>query len=126
MNRHVEALDRSLARSGEDIILRRTVGTTNQINIDVGCRAKVRGYQPQELVGSIIQGDSLVIISPTQIERAQWPGGRPIKSTPDLTDPRVPRNSDAVIIAGRQRSVQAATPFYVDGELVRIEMQVRG
>lgn len=123
----IERLDRALEKNGQDVVLRRTVGSASQVNIDVTCRAMVRDYAPQELVGQIIQGDSHVIISPTQITAAQWPGGQPIASPPVQTDPRVPRpNQDKVIVAGRLRNVQAATPIYVVGELVRIEMQVRG
>lgn len=122
----IASLDRQLAAIGEDVILRRTIGTANQVNIDVVCRAFVRGYEPKELVGSIVQGDSQVTISPTQINRAQWPGGQPVTSPPSATDPRVPRKGDKMIVAGKPRNVEAAAPIYLAGELVRIDLQVKG
>lgn len=123
--REIAELDRSLAEDGEDIILRRVVGTTNQAFNDVKCRAFVRGYAANELVGGITQQDSKVILSPTQINRLQWPGGQP----PNVTgDPRIPSKArgDKAIIGGKVRSVEAATGIPIDGTLVRIEMRVLG
>lgn len=107
----IGALDRALASTGETITLRRTTGT-QRVPLDVTCRAVVRNYRPIELVGEIQQGDSLVILSPTEMAQAQWPWP--------------PKNSDLVVVAGRQRAVQGVTPFYLDGTLVRVELQVRG
>lgn len=126
MNRHIRALDRSLARSGEDVILRRIVGTTAQVNIDCPARAHVRGYEPSQLAGSIIQGDRQVIMSPTDIDRAQWPGGQPVTSPAPAADPRIPVNGDRVIIQGQSTVVIAADPVVRGGVLVRINIQVRG
>lgn len=126
MNRHIEALDRSLARSGEDVILRRIVGTTAQVNIDCRARAHVHGYEPSQIAGTIIQGDSHVILSPTDIDRAQWPGGQPVTSPPPAVDPRIPLPDDRVIIQGQSRVVIAAKPVVRDNVLVRIDLQVRG
>ena len=117
----IEKLDRFLDSRGEWIKIRRTVGSAN---IDVDCRAFVRGYSPGELVGSITQQDSLVILSPTQINKAQWPGGQPIGSKIDARIPTLVKK-DTAIIAGAQRAVQAGVGIYKDGELVRIELQVR-
>jgi hypothetical protein len=120
----IASLDAALLANGEDVILRRQVGERpNVVNIDIGVRAGVRSYQPHELVGDIKQTDSHVIISPTQIREAQWPGG----SLPNQkVDPSLPRMADRCIIAGRDRAVEVVNPFYVNGELVRIEMRVLG
>lgn len=118
----VARLDRALQRAGEDVVLRRVVGATNQALIDAPVRALVRGFKPAELVGGIIQGDSLAIISPTGIEAAQWPGGH----APQAADARVPVRNDKLIVQGRTRNIEAAAPIYVDGTLVRIELQLRG
>lgn len=128
MNRHIVSLNRALARTGQDVILRRVIGATNQVSVDCPCRAFVRGYQPEQLAGSIVQGDSRVTISPTDLDRGQWPGGQPITSPPSETDPRVPRGggADRIIIEGKSRTVISADPIYVAGELVRIDVQVRG
>jgi hypothetical protein len=107
----IAALDRALGIAGENITLRRTTGTA-LIPLDVACRAVVRGYQPHQLVGTIIQGDSQVILSPSEMKRRQW------------TWP--PRKNDKAVIAGKVRNIEAAAPIYMGGELVRIELQVRG
>lgn len=119
-------LDEMLREYGQDVILRRVVGTTNQTNVDCPCRALVRGYQAAELTGSVIQGDSHVILSATDIIRAQWPGGEPVGNPPRSTDPRVPRKGDKIIIGGRIRNIEAASPTYVNDILLRIDAQVRG
>ncbi len=125
MNELIAALDRHLARAGADIVLRRVVGQApNLVNIDVTVRAAVRSYQPTELVDGISQTDSFVIISPTHIAAAQWPGGELPSAT--VADPSLPRRLDRVIIAGRVRNVEVVDPLYVEGELVRIEMRVLG
>jgi hypothetical protein len=107
------ALDRALARAGEPIVLRRVVGTNPQTWFDVTCQASVRGYRPEQLIGGITQTDSFVILSPTQILDAQWAGG-------------IPKVNDKAIVQGRVRNVEFVAPIYVGGELVRIEMRVRG
>lgn len=121
-------LDAALAEVGEDVPLQRmTLGPNGlQIPFEAKCRAVVRGYTPQELIAGsgIQQGDSLVILSPTDIEKAQWPGAQ--VGTP-VGDVRVPLPSrDKIVIQGKQRAIIAAVPFYTGGELVRIELQARG
>lgn len=122
----IAELDASLALDGEDIIIRRIVGTTHQTTIDVVCRAFVRLYKPTEVAGTIIQGDSNVILSPTQINDAQWPGGLPVAGSEMAFDQRVPRHNDKAIIRGKVRNIEAAAPIYMNNELVRIELVVRG
>nr|DAH82780.1 MAG TPA: hypothetical protein [Caudoviricetes sp.] len=53
----------SIKRIGEDIFVRRYVGTgtARTRGPDVKTQAVVNGYQPIELVGSIVQGDVKVI-----------------------------------------------------------------
>lgn len=120
-------LDKSLVVDGEDIVLRRIVGSVNQTNVDVVCRAFVRRYQAKELIpGSIIQGDSHIIMSPTQIIAAQWPGGEPVVASDAALDRRVPRKGDKVIVQGKPRNIETAEPIYIDTDLVRLELSVRG
>jgi hypothetical protein len=115
-----------LARYGQNVIVRRQVGNDAQQATDATVRAVVRGYEPQELAGGIQQGDSRVIISPVDLAAAHWPGGQPVGSPPSPLDAIVPRAGDRVVIAGRSRAIVMSAPIYVDGELVRIDMQVRG
>src|SRR5688500_8083162 len=86
-------LDRHLEIDGEDIVLRRVKGTTlaTQQNVDVTCRAFVRGFSPNELVGTITQQDSRVVLSPTQIDAADWPADE--ADSTSLIDPRIPRKN---------------------------------
>lgn len=120
----VAALDDALAAAGQDIRLIRLTGT-QMIPYEVTCRAMVRGYQPSELVGSISQQDSMVILSPTEIDRKGWPGPASSAAT-DTSDRRVPRKGDRVVISGKARTVEAAVGITMADELVRIELQVKG
>ena len=127
MTRFDQAMERMLSRYGQDVILRRSVGTSPQTNVDCTVRAFVRGYKPDELVGGVIQGDSHVIIAGADIDAAQWPGGQPLQNPPRATDPRVPRKGDKVIIEGRLRNVEVADPVYMGtGDLLRVNLTVRG
>lgn len=122
----IASLDRFLSDNGQDIQLVRITGAANQATFSAKVRAFVRDYKPTELVGSIIQGDSHVVVSATDIARSNWPGPQPVRSPPVMTDTRVPATNDKAVIAGKTRNIQAATPFYLGGQLVRIEMAVRG
>lgn len=117
-------LERQLAAHGQDVRLQRLTGT-QQVFFEVTCRALVRGYEPRELIGGILQGDSKVILSPGEIEANGWPGPNS-SATPTAQDRRIPRKDDKVVIAGKTRNVEAGAPIYLAGELVRIELQVRG
>jgi len=124
--REITELDRSLAVDGEDFTVRRVVGTNSPVNTDVSCRGFVRGYQPQELTTTIIQGDAKIILSPTQIIAGSWPGGAPPTGANAALDQRVPRRGDKAVVQGKVLNIEAAAPIYLDNVLVRIELQVRG
>ena len=117
-------LDAALAADGEWVELQRLTGTA-LIPFKVTCRAFVRGYAAQELVGGISQTDSKLILSPTEITRSGWPGPNS-SATSTNQDRRVPRKGDAVIISGRKRAVETAAGIYLASDLVRIEMRVLG
>lgn len=118
-------LDDALADCGEDVVLRRNTLAAGNVLIpfDATVRGFVRGYDPAEITGTIIQGDTKIILSPTDIDASGWPG--PSVGTV-VGDRRVPRKGDIVVVQGSPRQVQASAPKYVMGELVRIEIQVRG
>lgn len=120
----IAALDRAISANGEMITLRRTAGSSPQTWVDADVPALCRGYEPEQLIGSITQGDSNIILSPTSLNRAQWPGGQPPAG--GTSDPRLPRANDKVVMWNRVRNVQAAVPIFMKGVLVRIELQVRG
>lgn len=118
MTVEIESLDRALARSGQTVTLRRLTNTDL-----AGIPAMVRGYSPDELVDGITQQDSFVIISPTQINAAGWPGTQ-VPGQPDIRIPRHNRG-DLCIINGQTRAVQAGVGIYVRDVLARIEFRVR-
>lgn len=124
MNQHIARLDRSLARRGEDAVLRRVIGTTVITNIDVQVRAFVRPAKPNDLVGTVLQTDSTVILSTTQIRAAQWPGGE--LATVQNPTPGLPRAGDKVVIQQRVRNITFVKPIGLEGEISRIELTVSG
>ena len=111
----IAQLDRKLAGIGEDIVLIRGQGPTAA---RVTCRAKVSGFQNDELVGDLAQQDSLVIMSPTQIVAAGWPGAGLGVSTPI--------KGDRLRIQGFAKIVIGAAAVQLAGRTVRIEIRVRG
>jgi len=121
----IAMLDRQLAKHGADCILRRIVGTgANTMPVDVTVRARVDAYAKEELVNDIAETDSKVVMSPTQISAAQWPGGE----LPSLSvvDPSLPRRNDKLVVDGRVRNIEFVDPVTLAGELVRIEMRISG
>jgi hypothetical protein len=91
--------------------LRRRVGTTNTFS-EVAVRGVARGYRPEELVGTIVQGDRIVIISNAEIEAAGWPGP--------------PRRGDLLVMDGVTTTVQAPDPRWLLSETLGHVLQVRG
>jgi hypothetical protein len=132
MSGEIAALDNALAQAGEDIILRRVVGTApNQVNIDVHCRAKVNALTAQQLAAGIPATELNVILSPTQINDTQWPGGHVPALPPFNLDQRVPRAvpTDKVLLVTRgdqPRAITFSDPKFINGELVRINLRISG
>lgn len=116
MSPEIDALDRALARTGRDLIIRRRVGTSDSF-VQVGFRGQVRDYEPHEISGSVIQGDSKIIASPTGFRTASFgtAGGR-----------QWPRKGDEVLVDGRTARIEACNPVIVGLAVVRLELQVRG
>ena len=108
---NLEIVADMISQYGEPVILRRVAG--NGIRFDVTVTAVVRGYQPNELISGIQQGDRLVILSNREIASRQWPGP--------------PRQGDQVVIRGKTTTVQAASATVVIGdEIAKHTLQVRG
>jgi hypothetical protein len=119
MTVEIDALDQALAAAGQTVAL--TCRNPSVTLTDIP--ASVRGYSPQELTSNITQQDSKVILSPTQINNATWPGTQ-VPGTPDIRIPNKNRG-DTCTINGVARTVQAGVGIYVKDVLVRIELQVR-
>jgi hypothetical protein len=118
-------LDQSLLRRGQECTLQRVVSGSTK---SVALRAAIREYKPDELFGDngLMVGDSHAVISATEIIDAKWPSKGVLAST-TAGDPRIPIHGDKIVLSnGRVRVVKAAWPAsYIDGELVRIEMNIR-
>lgn len=114
--------EQMLNDGGEDIVVRRYTGTgTNRPKIDVYVRARVTGYAPRELVGTIQQGDRLIVVLADDVTQ-------PTTDSPPqtLTLPLV--SSDKVVVRGKELQIMAAddsTRRY-HGVLVAIQIQARG
>ncbi len=123
----IAILDRALARNGENVTLRRTVGVgNNTVNIDAPVRAFVRSYRLRDelIAGDLRVDDLLVTISPTGIAKAQWPGGQTHPSAGEEDD--LPVKGDRIIAGGRVRRIDVVATFKVTGKIVRIEMRAVG
>lgn len=108
----ISALDRQLAKKGEDIIWRRYSGLgVARAPSDATVRASVRDYQPHEIASGIVQGDTRIVLSPTDVA----PVGR---GWPEI--------GDFVVIGSRERRVKAAPATLAGGVVVRIDLQVEG
>lgn len=122
---HIRRLDAALRREGEAIALRKVTGVENQAATDVGLLAIVKPGAPVPLSGGnvVAQETFTVITSPTQITRAQWPGG----VRPDFTaDTRIPELGYKVVLRGRVRQIERVVTLMPGGEFARLELHCRG
>jgi hypothetical protein len=106
----IDALDRQLAQVGTPIMIRRAAGTV----IERPHVAFPRGYKPNELVGGLQQGDTLLVISPTDMPRE-------FASEADMI-----RRGDKIRLTGRIRNVEFVEPVLIGETLVRLNVTVRG
>jgi hypothetical protein len=68
-----ETYRRMIDEIGEPIVIRRYTGAgVNRPHFDVEVRARVAGYQPEELVGGIVQGDRRIIVLVEDLIDAQF------------------------------------------------------
>ena len=111
----LQSYRRELGQYGEVILIRRYNGTgPGRTYVDTPMHARVRGYQPAELVGTIQQGDRNVIGLAEDLTN----GGFLMPVTP----------SDKAIVRGRELAIMGVddSSRRVGSVLVAIEMQVRG
>lgn len=100
-----------LQRRGRAATLRRRVGTTSSFT-DVTVAAVTANYQPQELIGTIQQGDRKAVVSNSEIETAGWSGP--------------PRKGDLLVIDGQSTTIQTSVPMYDQTRVIAHILQVRG
>jgi hypothetical protein len=103
----IAMLDKQLSMHGEPVTLRR--GTPA---VTLPTKAFVRGYGPQELVGTIQQGDSRVALSPSGLSGAFLA--------------KLPARGDRIDIAGVTKTIEAAEIVRMGTTIVRVNLQIRG
>jgi hypothetical protein len=100
---------------GEIIYIRRYTGQgTARPKYDAPVRARVVGYEPKELVGSVLQGDRRVIFLSEDLDAAQF--AHPVLA------------SDKAVVRGRELAIVAPdeSTRRVQGELIAYDLTVRG
>lgn len=106
--REVAALDRALARAGENVIVRRST-------VDVPCRAMVNGLNATKArVGSTTIGNYRAILSPTAL----------LAASPAFTLPI--RTNDKIVVRGAERVITFANNIQIGSTYVRIEIDFTG
>lgn len=103
----IALLDRQIAQHGQKIGLRRLNFGAWEL------RAWSRGYRADELAGGVQQGDTLVIVSPTDLAASGFTGG-------------ALKRLDRITVSGRERSVEIADPVTIGDTVVRWNLTVRG
>ncbi|MDI2110474.1 MULTISPECIES: hypothetical protein [Bradyrhizobium] len=121
-----ESLDqhiRALEENGETVLVRRYagVGPARAVAKEAAVLAKVKGYQPEDIVGEIQQGDRHVIL--LNDPAAAVPTGKVALSTMLPLSKR-----DFLVIAGAEVSIEAVDDATrrIQGQVIAFELQVRG
>lgn len=127
----IAALDAALLDGAwEEVILRRSVGgAPNVVTVDVTCIARVDAVNAPLSAPGPKQQVYDIIMSPTQINQAQWPGGTVPALPPFNVDQRIPRvgGPDVILMRGENpRTVIFSDPKLVGGEPVRLNLRVAG
>ena len=123
------SLNRRLKRRGEDVVLHRSVGTTNTSYVQARVKAFVRPLTAEQLIANITSMKYFLILSPSELMNdKQWPGGRAVVAATNSiiapSDTRLPTSSDKVYIRGAQKAVSNVSPVFDAGVCIRIEMTV--
>lgn len=105
-------LNRALRRFGEDVQLQRPASPTTPATF--AATADCRGFVRSEAQVGIVR----VILSPTDLIETGWPGA----TGAAVGDQLVPKKTDKIFVQGRQRTLEAVRPTYMDGVLVRVEL----
>lgn len=109
------AYRRMMNERGETIIIRRYTGSgENRAKFDAEAMAVVSGYAPQDLVGSVIEGDRKLIVLAEDLVEA----GLELPLT----------ENDKAVVQGRELQIFApdASTRRVSGVLIAYELQARG
>ena len=128
-NQHLQRLDRQMRLRGEKVQLIRTIGASTQSRVRANIRGIVKTLGIAQLIGGITQTNYIVIISPTDLRRAGWPGANTATIPPGTTsnkDGVIPPPSDAMVFRASQKAISRADAIYDGDECVRIELSCIG
>lgn len=119
-------LDDELAEYGDDVILvRRIAGVAHNLP----CKAHITAYRLRdtELVTktAISQEDLIVIMSPSEIAAAGWPGSTPF-DVADMPIDSLIRKGDKLVVRNKERNIEVVDPHRPGGTVVRFDMRVLG
>lgn len=106
-------LDRQIERHGQAITLVRLVEGGDAI--ERPSRGLPRGNRPAAAPGSLQQGEAGLVLSPTDLP-PEFADGEATQLGP----------GDKIVIAGRRRTIEAAEPVRLAGELVRLNLTLKG
>lgn len=108
----VESHRRMISAVGEEVLVRRFTGSGSpRPKADTATMARVMGYQPNQLVGSIVQGDVKVIALVDTLA-----------SLLPLT------TADKVVVRGKELAIKGidANTRRIGGTLIALEIQAGG
>lgn len=107
----------AIAAAGETVVVRRYTGAgeSRPMFESKPIGAKIRGYTPAELVGSIVAGDSEVILLAEDLAAQQIP-------VPEAA------TRDKVVVHGKECAIKASDDKSrrVQGVLIAVVLQVEG
>jgi hypothetical protein len=106
---------RMLGGNFEQVLIRRYAGAgTSRPRFDGPASARVVDYKPEQLVGSVQQGDRKLIVMAEDLEKVQWP--TPI------------RKNDKAVVNGKELNIEGVDDHTrrINGVLIAYELQVRG
>jgi hypothetical protein len=123
----ISRLDAALSRRGEDVVLSRIVkrGASN-VTVTVTCRARVTAVSAKKIAGTITQTDLEVILSPTQLLAAGFPGQDDNTPAGSQVPQAYPRITDSLNVQGKSRAAKQVNNRVVGGVWVRTEIVVAG
>jgi len=129
-NAQLARLDRQIRLRGEEVHLIRTTGTSTQTRTRARIRGIVKTLGIQQLIAGITQTNYVVIVSPTDIRRAGWPGEIATAANSgvptSVKDPCIPIVNDAMVFRAAQKTISKVDAIYDGDECVRIELSCIG
>jgi hypothetical protein len=129
-NPHLARLDRQIRLHGEEVQLIHTVGSSTQTNTRAQIRGIVKTLGIEQIIAGITATNYMVIISPTDLRRAAWPGAVAVAAASGIPisarDAVVPTTADKITFRGAQKAISKVDAIYDGDECVRIELTCVG